>query len=236
MGFTWFGRLWVFLRRRHCSGHETHRILLPVKIEGPVLSGRHIRLEPLHHRHVDGLVAAAAADLSLYQWSPVPQGEVEAASYVDTALAWQDGGTAVPFATVRAEDDVVIGSTRFFNLERWSWPQGHPRHGHELDACEIGYTWLARQAIRTAANTEAKLLMLTYAFETWEMLRVCLHTDVRNQRSRAAIERIGGKFEGILRAHRMAADFIARDSARYSIVAAEWPDVKRRLHQLLDQA
>ena len=78
--------------------------------------------------------------------------------------------------------------------------------------------------------------MLTPAFENWQVLRVCLHTDVRNQRSRAAIERIGGKFEGILRAHRMAADYIARDSARYSIVAAEWPDVKRKLHQLLDQA
>jgi RimJ/RimL family protein N-acetyltransferase len=97
------------------------------------------------------------------------------------------------------------------------------------DACEIGYTWLASSAIRTAANTEAKLLMLTYAFETWQVLRVCFHTDARNTRSRAALERIGGKFEGVLRAHRMAADFIARDSYRYSIVAAEWPEVKRRL-------
>jgi RimJ/RimL family protein N-acetyltransferase len=78
--------------------------------------------------------------------------------------------------------------------------------------------------------------MLTHAFETWQVLRVCLHTDARNQRSRAAIERIGGKFEGILRAHRMAADYIARDSARFSIVAAEWPDVKRRLNQLLARA
>ena len=78
--------------------------------------------------------------------------------------------------------------------------------------------------------------MLTYAFETWKVLRVCLHTDVRNQRSRDAIERIGGKFEGILRAHRMAADFIARDSARFSIVAAEWPEAKRRLRQMLEQA
>ncbi len=77
--------------------------------------------------------------------------------------------------------------------------------------------------------------MLTHAFETWKVLRVCLHTDVRNERSRAAIQRIGGKFEGILRAHRMAADFIARDSARFSIVAAEWPDVKQRLHRLRDQ-
>ena len=151
------------------------------------------------------------------------------------SLAWRDAGTAVPFAIVRVDDRVVIGSTRFFNLERWLWPQGHLRYGL-LDACEIGYTWLARSAIRTAANTEAKLLMLTHAFETWEMLRVCFHTDARNQRSRAALERIGGKFEGILRAHRMAADYIARDSVRYSIVAAEWPDVKRRLSQLLDQA
>jgi RimJ/RimL family protein N-acetyltransferase len=77
--------------------------------------------------------------------------------------------------------------------------------------------------------------MLTHAFEVWHVLRVCLHTDVRNQRSRAAIERIGGKFEGILRAHRMAADYIARDSARYSIVTAEWPEVKQQLSQFLDQ-
>ncbi len=202
-----------------------------------MLSGSHIRLEPLDHRHVDGLVAAAAADPSLYQWSPVPQGKVEATSYIDTALAWRDAGTAVPFAIVRVDDAVVIGSTRFWNLEHWSWPQGHVRHGHSVpDACEIGYTWLTRSAIRTAANTEAKLLMLTHAFETWQVLRVCFHTDARNQRSRAALERIGGKFEGILRAHRMAADYIPRDSMRFSIVAAEWPDVKQRLSRLLNQA
>lgn len=76
--------------------------------------------------------------------------------------------------------------------------------------------------------------MLTYAFETWQVLRVCFHTDVRNQRSRTALERIGGKFEGILRSHRMAADYIARDSARFSILAAEWPAVKNRLYHLLD--
>jgi RimJ/RimL family protein N-acetyltransferase len=204
---------------------------------GLVLSGKHVRLEPLDHRHVDGLATASAADASLYQWSPVPQGKAEAISYIDAALAGRDAGTTVPFATVRIEDGVVIGSTRFFNLERWTWPQGHPRHGRDVaDACEIGYTWLTSSAIRTAANTEAKLLMLTHGFETWQMLRVCFHTDVRNQRSRAAIARIGGKFEGILRAHRMAADFIARDSARFSIVAAEWPEVKQRLRQMLDKS
>lgn len=200
-----------------------------------VLSGRHVRLDPLDHRHVDGLSAAAAVDRSLYQWSPIPQGKAEAITYVDTALAWLNAGTALSFATVRVEDGVVIGSTRFFNLERWAWPPGHARHGRQApDACEIGHTWLTRSAIRTGANTESKLLMLTHAFEIWQVLRVCLHTDVRNQRSRAAIERIGGKFEGILRAHRMAADFIARDSARFSIVAAEWPEVKQRLNRMLD--
>lgn len=205
-----------------------------MKTESVLLAGKHIRLEPLDHRHVDGLVAAAAVDRSLYQWSTVPQGEAEVIRYIDTALAWRDAGTALAFATVRVEDGVVIGSTRLFDLERWAWPQGHPRHGRDFaDVCEIGYTWLTRSAIRTAANTEAKLLMLTHAFENWQMLRVCLHTDARNQRSRAAIERIGGKFEGILRSHRMAVDFIARDSARFSIVAEEWPDAKTRLSEKL---
>jgi N-acetyltransferase len=206
-----------------------------MKTESPVLAGKHVRLEPLDHRHIEGLAAASAIDPSLYQWSPVPQGEAEASVYVDTAHAWRDAGTAVSFATIRQEDGMVIGSTRFFHLERWAWPPGHARHNREFpDACEIGYTWLTKSAIRTPANTEAKFLMLEHAFEVWQMLRVCLHTDVRNQRSRAAMERIGAKFEGILRAHRMAADFIARDSARFSIVAEEWPEVKRRLTQRLE--
>jgi len=200
------------------------------------LVGRHVRLEPLNHSHIDSMVAAAAADPSLYQWTPVPQTRTDATRYIDTALAWQDAGTAVPFATVRAGDGAVIGSTRFWNLEKWPWPEDHPEAGrHVFDVCEIGHTWLARPAVRTAANTEAKLLMLTHAFETWRVLRVCFHTDARNQRSRAAIERIGGKFEGVLRAHRIAADATIRDSARYSIVAAEWPAVKEQLRQRLNR-
>jgi len=205
--------------------------------ENLVLQGKHVRLDPLDHRHIDGLVAASAGDATLYQWSPVPRGKIETATYVETALAWRDAGTAVPFAIVRVADNVVIGSTRFWNLERWSWPPGHPSHGRGVpDACEIGYTWLARSALRTAANTEAKVLMLTHAFEAWKVLRVCFHTDARNHRSRAALERIGGQFEGILRAHRMAPDSIPRDSVRYSILAAEWPAVKNRLIQLLERA
>ena len=205
-------------------------------MESIMLAGRLVRLEPLEHRHVDGLAAAAAADPSFYRWSLVPQGKGEAARYVDAALAARDAGSTVPFAIVRVSDGAVIGSTRFFDLERWAWPEGHSWRGRgSPDACEIGYTWLSGPAIRTGANTEAKLLMLTHAFETWRLLRVCFHTDARNGRSRAALERIGGKFEGILRAHRMAADFIARDSARYSIVAAEWPEAKRRLVERMER-
>jgi N-acetyltransferase len=200
------------------------------------LHGQHVRLEPLDIRHIDGLAAASAIDPSLYRWSPVPQGKHEAESYVKTALCWRDAGTAVPFAMVRLSDNLIIGSTRFWNLERWAWPPGHPLHNRvSPDAAEIGYTWLAKTAIQTSANTEAKLLMLTHAFETWQMLRVCFHTDARNQRSRAALERIGAKYEGVLRAHRMAADFIPRDSVRYSIVKDEWPETKQRLRDLLSR-
>jgi len=203
---------------------------ITLQTESFTLTGKLIRLEPLGFGHIDGLVAAAAADPSLYTWTAVPQGAVEARQYIETAMDARDAGTAIPFATVRISDGAVIGSTRFFNMERWAWPKGHARRGNpHADACEIGHTWLTGPAIRTGVNTEAKLLMLTHAFETWQMLRVCLHTDARNLRSRAAIERIGGKFEGILRAHRLAADSTARDSARFSIVAAEWPEVKQRL-------
>lgn len=205
-------------------------------MEDVTLSGKYVRLEPLDQRHLDGLVAAAAADPSLYQWSVVPQGKEATARYIETAVAGRDAGTALPFATVRIADGAVIGSTRFFDIVRWAWPEGHPRYGRtDPDVCEIGYTWLTLQAIRTAANTEAKFLMLAHAFEVGRVLRVCLHTDVRNRRSRAAMERMGGQFEGILRVHRMAADITPRDSARYSIVAADWPDVKARLAQLLDR-
>lgn len=204
-------------------------------IQSSELRGNYVCLEPLERRHINALAAASAANPGLYEWSPVPQGEIETTRYVETALSWRDAGTAVPFAIIRLTDGCVIGSTRFWNLEPWAWPQGHARYGRDVpDACEIGYTWLAQSAVRTAANTEAKLLMLTHAFEVWQVLRVCFHTDVRNRRSRAALERIGGKFEGILRSHRMAADYTPRDSARYSIVTAEWAQVKARLQTMLN--
>jgi RimJ/RimL family protein N-acetyltransferase len=199
----------------------------------PALTGSHIRLEPLSHAHADALAAASAGDPALFRWSAVPIGRAAVLRYIETALAWREAGTAIAFATVRIADSAVLGSTRYFDMERWPWPEGHSRHGRrDPDVCEIGYTWLTHSAIRSAANTEAKFLMLAHAFEVWDVLRVCLHTDARNQRSQAAIERIGGKFEGVLRAHRMAADCIPRDSYRYSIIASEWPVLKQRLMRL----
>ena len=100
------------------------------------LPGTHIRLEPLEHRHASGLADASAEDPPLYEWSPVPQGAAATAGYIDTALSWQDAGAAMPFAIVRTDNNLVIGSTRFWNLERWAWPAGHIRHGRNApDAC-----------------------------------------------------------------------------------------------------
>ena len=194
---------------------------------GP-LTGDYVRLEPLGLRHVPGLLTAAAQDPSLYQWTLVPQDEPAMRRHVEDALAARAKGIAVPFAVVRLADEAVIGSTRFHQLDYWARPE--PRD--VPDTCEIGYTWLAREALRTGANTEMKRLMLTHAFEVWQVRSVCLHTDARTQRSQDAIQRIGGKFEGILRAHRLAVDQSPRDSARFSITAAEWPAVRQHLEDL----
>jgi RimJ/RimL family protein N-acetyltransferase len=198
------------------------------------LTGTHVRLEPLARTHVAGLVAAASEDPALYAWTPLPLDAAGMSRYVDTAVRWREEGTALPFATVRRADGKVIGSTRFFLIERWEWPAGHPNAARSgPDGCEIGYTWLAASAVRTAANTEAKLLMLGHAFEAWRVHRVCFHTDMRNERSRTALARLGAVFEGTLRAHRLASDLVPRDSARFSIIAAEWPGVRARLTQRL---
>ncbi len=197
------------------------------------LNGTHVRLEPLGPQHVPGLVAAAAEDRALYEWSAVPQGHEAMSRYVATAAAWHADGTALAFATVRAADGRVLGSSRFFLIELWEWPAGPGEARREgFDGCEIVYTWLAASAIRTGANTEAKRLMLSHAFDAWGVHRVCFHTDARNARSRAALERIGAQFEGILRAHRLSTDLQPRDSARFSILRSEWPRVKARLTAL----
>ena len=152
----------------------------------------------------------------------MPQDEAQVRQYVETAVAARDGGTAVPFAVVRTADDTVIGSTRFFDFGYWAWPDGHARTGP--DTCEIGYTWLSPAAIRTGANTEMKRLMLTHAFEVWQVSSVALHTDARNQRSRDAMARIGAALRG--RA--------ARAPARHGRQAAGLSALQRHRRRLAD--
>jgi N-acetyltransferase len=139
--------------------------------------------------------------------------------------------TALPFATLEAASGRVVGSTRYLNVEFWTWPAGSPWQRGETvpDVVEIGATWLAPAAQRTAINTEAKLLMLTHAFEVWRVHRVSFLTDARNMRSRNAILRLGTKFDGVIRAARVATDGGIRDTAVFSIVEAEWPALKAGL-------
>jgi len=212
----------------------------PDPLETGTLTGEHVRLEPLGYRHADGILAATSGGGDLYRWSSFlfPQDADRTRRFIEIALGTRDQRTAVPYAVVRNHDDTVIGSTRFHQLAYWGWQDaGLPKDDPRVpDVCEIGWTWLSKDAIRTAANTEMKRLMLTHAFETWHVQSVSLHTDARNERSRAAIERIGAKFEGVLRAHRLAADLTPRDSARYSVTAPEWSQVKQHLEKLTQRA
>lgn len=199
------------------------------------LEGRHVRLVPLTLQHVPALAAAAAGQRDTYGWTWVPDGEAETVAYVTTILAERDAGRGLPFATTLRESGKVIGATRYLNIEYWAWPPENPnqRGASVPDAVEIGGTWLAAEAQRTPVNTEAKLLMLTHAFETWRVHRVRLMTDSRNTRSRNAIERIGGKLDGVLRAHTFGSDGAIRDSAVYSLMEADWPTNKSALEARL---
>lgn len=195
------------------------------------LAGRFVRLEPISRAHVDGLVAAASESRDTYGLTFVPSDGESMAAYVDAALAGATRGDMVPFATVDARTNQIVGSTRFCNIERWAWtsPVPEPVSPVGIDAVEIGWTWLAASAQRTAVNTEAKLLMLAHAFDVWRVRCVRLKTDARNARSRANIERVGARLDGIIRAHMPAADGITRDSALYSLLSAEWPAARDRL-------
>ena len=182
-----------------------------------VLEGRHVRLEPLSTAHETELIAAAAdGELWNSTVTTIPR-ETGMAAYIAAALEAQGKKEALVFAIVSKSTGRVVGSTRFYALATSD------------RGVEIGYTWLAARAQRTAVNTETKLLLLTHAFETWNCLRVGFVTDVRNQASRAALERIGASQEGILRNHRVMPDGRVRDSVGFSIIAAEWPAVKTRL-------
>ena len=190
--------------------------LTPVTLEG-----RHVRLEPLARAHTADL-ATIALDPELWRWTPT---QIHLAddldAYTETALSLQRAGTAVPFATVDRSTGRAIGSTRFGNID-----QGNRR-------VEIGWSWLGRAFQRKAFNTEAKLLMLTYAFERLGCIRVEFRADVLNTQSRNAIARLGAKEEGILRHHMILPDGRVIDWVYYSILREEWPAVRRGLAQKL---
>jgi N-acetyltransferase len=208
---------------------------LPAPLEPFVLTGLHVRLDPLSMSHVDALVIAASVSRAHYEVAVVPATLEAMTAYVRGALDDQAAGTALAFATVALPSERVVGSTRFMNIERWRWPVKSElqRPPERPDAVEIGATWLAHDAQRTALNTEAKLLMLSHAFERWNVHRVTIKTDVRNERSRAAIERLGARLDGILRSHSPSATGTVRDTACYSIVRSEWSEVRGRLEMRL---
>ena len=209
----------------------------PTRLRPIVLEGRHVRLEPLELGHAGALLAVAGGPRETYGFTTVPADEPAMLRYIETALRDQETGRALPFATFAPATGRVVGSTRFGNIEFWPWPPGNPNQRGEdrPDAVEIGWTWLGAAAQRTAVNTEAKLLMLTHAFEEWRVHRVSFMTDSRNERSRNAILRLGARFDGILRAQRPASDGGIRDTAAFSILESEWPMIRRQLQSRLDQ-
>ncbi|MET0895319.1 MAG: GNAT family protein [Acidimicrobiia bacterium] len=208
--------------------------------ERVVLEGEVVRLEPLDFVHVDGLVAAASEDRTTYDFTLVPADRASMREYVASALDDEQIGWALPFAIHRLADARIVGSTRFLDLDYWetgiaAWPPGRPSAGGAgaPSTAEIGSTWLAASAQATPVNTEAKLLLLRHAFDTWRVERVTFKTDARNERSRRAIERIGATFEGVRRAHTIASDGTIRDSAYFSIVRSEWPAIEHELERRL---
>ena len=201
-------------------------------VEPVVLRGQTVVLRPLSATDGVALAAAAAESRQPYRYTRVPDGVEEARSYIETALADQDVGRRMPFAILW--HDRVVGSTSYLDLQRWRWPAGSPlQRTDRPDAVEIGSTWLAASAQRTRCNTEAKYLLLSHAFDVWGVHRVSLRTDERNVQSRRAIERLGAMFEGVRRGDMPGQDGSVRASAYYSIVRAEWPDVRRKLEGAL---
>jgi RimJ/RimL family protein N-acetyltransferase len=200
------------------------------RIEPFSLHGEHVELVPLEPGQAAELAVAAAGERSTYAWTEVPTDAEAMAGYIRRLLVQRDADSVVPFAQRRRADGRLVGCTRFMDL-RWWWDGPVPAE------VEIGGTWLSADAQRSPVNTEAKLLLLTHAFDAWGVGRVALCTDVRNERSRAAIERLGARFEGVLRHHRpshVAAEAgRLRDSALYAITDEDWPAVAARLRARL---
>ncbi len=202
-----------------------------MSVAAPTLTGNHVQLEQLRMEFADELTDAGIQDRSTYAWTAVPPTVEGMRRYISGLLNDQRARTAVPFAQRRISDGMLVGCTRYLRLEWWG--------GNALpDEVEIGGTWLAASAQRTAINTEAKYLLLSNAFDSWNVHRVSICTDVRNTQSRTAILRLGATFEGVLRAHRGSyaageENLVARDSAMYSVIRSEWPDIKRGLEDRL---
>jgi RimJ/RimL family protein N-acetyltransferase len=186
------------------------------------LEGRLVVLEPLRREHADGLFAASR-DPAVWQWLSVRQPETRERfdAWVDDALARADEGLDVPFATVDAASGDPIGSTRFLALRPYE------------RVLEIGWTWLSSSAWGTGANIEAKLLQMRHAFEALGARRVEFKTEATNQRSRAALAALPARFEGVFRKHMLVRGGENRDSAWYSVIDDEWPDVRANLERRL---
>ncbi|GAA4573205.1 GNAT family N-acetyltransferase [Planotetraspora kaengkrachanensis] len=199
------------------------------KLEAPVLEGALVRLEPLDHRHAPDLAVAAEEDRQSYGFTWVPRAD-EVAQYIDAQLARAATGRLAPYAQVAKSTGRAVGATSYWDPRMWPAED-------RLCAVEVGFTWLATSAQGTGLNAEAKLLLFGNAFENWDVARVDLKTDARNQRSRAAIEKAGARFEGVLRNWSQSwapgEEGRLRDSAVYSIIATEWPDVRSQLEQRL---
>ena len=182
------------------------------------LRARHVRLEPLSEEHVDDLFDGCA-DADVWRWMPVaaPSTVDDMRVVVGDALRESTARARIPFAIIEQSTGRAIGSTSYLDVV--------PAHRR----IEIGWTWLGKPWWRTAANTEAKLLLLGHAFDTLQARRVALKTDVRNDRSQAAIGRLGAQREGVLRSHIERPDGSRRDTVYFSILSDEWPGVRERL-------
>jgi len=199
----------------------TEGIFKSLDVRPVTLEGRHVRLEPLSRNHHAGL-CEVGLDEELWRWIPQPvRTPDEMREYIALALRSQGEGSALPFATFDRASGKIIGSTRYGNIDRVN------------RRVEIGWTWLGLNWQRTAANTEAKFLMLRHAFETLGCMRVELKTDSLNEKSRNAILRIGAKEEGTFRNHMVTSTGRMRHSVYYSIIDSEWPAVKARLEEKL---
>ncbi|MCP3760305.1 GNAT family N-acetyltransferase [Streptomyces sp. TBY4] len=197
-------------------------------LDGPVLDGELVRLEPLGHRHAADLAVAAEEDRSPYGFTWVPTAD-RVGAYIDAQLARRAAGKLAPYAQVERASGRAVGVTAYWDPRPW------PTTGEGLCAVEVGFTWLAASAQGSGVNTEAKYLLFRHAFENWGVARLDLKTDARNARSRAAIEGVGARFEGVLRnwsrSWAPGEDGLLRDSAIYSVTAAEWPGCRKHLEE-----